>query len=77
MPTVMSLDRASLRLVGAHEIRLHFGGISRQRVYQLTTRTDFPAPVADLAQGKVWLADEVEEWRLGRQDAILKHGRRE
>jgi prophage regulatory protein len=69
MPTVMSLDRANLRLVGSHEIRLQFGGISRQRIYQLTTRSDFPAPVADLAQGKVWLADEVEEWRARRRPA--------
>jgi prophage regulatory protein len=76
MPTVTSLDRANLRLVGAHEIRLRFGGISRQRVYQLTSRTDFPAPVAELAQGKVWLADEVEAWRAGRRETIVKHSRR-
>jgi predicted DNA-binding transcriptional regulator AlpA len=63
-------------LVGAHEIRLNFGGISRQRVYQLTSRIDFPAPVAKLAQGKVWLAEEVEEWRAGRQETVLKHSRR-
>lgn len=48
------------RLMGAHEIRARLGNISRQRVYQLTSRADFPAPVADLAQGKVWLADEVD-----------------
>ncbi|MEV4280813.1 helix-turn-helix transcriptional regulator [Actinoplanes xinjiangensis] len=75
MPTVTSLDRVRLRLYGAHEIRLHFGGISRQRVYQLTSRTDFPEPVADLAQGKVWLADEVEAWRAARQAVIVKHRR--
>jgi prophage regulatory protein len=54
-------------LVGAHEIRALFGGISRQRVYQITIRADFPRPVAALAQGKVWLADEAAAWRSGRR----------
>ncbi|WP_328478443.1 DNA-binding protein [Actinoplanes sp. NBC_00393] len=53
--------------MGAHEIRVRIGRISRQRVYQLARRPDFPAPVADLAQGKVWLADEVEAWIEARQ----------
>ncbi|WP_433833938.1 helix-turn-helix transcriptional regulator [Actinoplanes sp. CA-015351] len=48
--------------MGAHEIRVRLGGISRQRVYQLTSRADFPAPVADLVQGKVWMTSDVEEW---------------
>jgi len=51
-----------IRLVGSHEIRVRLGGISRQRVYQLTGGADFPAPVADLRQGKVWLAGDVESW---------------
>jgi prophage regulatory protein len=51
-----------MRLVGAHEIRMLLGGVSRQRVYQLTSRPDFPHPIADLAQGKVWAADDVETW---------------
>ncbi|MFC4070407.1 DNA-binding protein [Actinoplanes subglobosus] len=70
MSTVTGLDRNSIRLVGAHEIRLRFGNISRQRVYQLTSRTDFPTPIANLAQGKVWLADEVEAWRAHRRAAL-------
>jgi prophage regulatory protein len=49
-------------LMGAHEIRIRLGGVSRQRVYQLTSRADFPAPVADLAQGKVWRAADVDAW---------------
>jgi prophage regulatory protein len=57
----------SLRLVGAHEIRVWLGGVSRQRVYQLTSRDDFPPPVADLAQGKVWLAADVEAWIAARE----------
>jgi len=38
------------------------GGVSRQRVYQITTRKGFPDPVATLAQGKVWDAEDVERW---------------
>lgn len=51
-----------LRLVGAHEIRVMLGDISRQRVYQLTSWRDFPTPVAQLAMGNVWIAADVEEW---------------
>ncbi|MBG0568180.1 helix-turn-helix transcriptional regulator [Actinoplanes aureus] len=52
----------SLYLMGAHEIRVRLGGISRQRVYQITRHKDFPTPVARLAAGDVWLADDVEAW---------------
>ncbi len=58
--------------MGAHEIRVRLGGLSRQRVYFLTRRPDFPAPVAELGQGLVWLADDVEAWikatRPGQDD---------
>jgi predicted DNA-binding transcriptional regulator AlpA len=37
-------------------------GLSRQRLYQVTSRNNFLNPVATLAQGKVWLADDVETW---------------
>jgi prophage regulatory protein len=53
--------------MGAHEIRIRLGGISRQRVYQLTSRRDFPTPVADLVQGKVWLTEDVEAWIASRR----------
>jgi prophage regulatory protein len=59
--------KIELDLVGAHEIRVMFGLISRQRVYQITSRPDFPRPVAELAQGKVWLASEAKAWRAARQ----------
>jgi prophage regulatory protein len=48
--------------MGAAEIRLRLGGLSRQRVYQITSKPTFPEPVADLIQGKVWLTNDVEEW---------------
>lgn len=51
-----------MEFMGAHEVRVRLGGVSRQRVYQLTGRGDFPAPVVELVQGKVWLAGDVEVW---------------
>jgi prophage regulatory protein len=55
--------------MGAHEIRIRLGGVSRQRAYQITSRNDFPKPVADLAQGKVWATDDVEAWmKVHRRD---------
>ncbi|MFC7532407.1 helix-turn-helix transcriptional regulator [Actinoplanes sp. GCM10030250] len=56
------MTRKTLRLIGAHEIRVQLGGISRQRVYSITGQEHFPKPVAELAAGKVWLAEEVEAW---------------
>ncbi len=61
MHIVVSMAKA-IRLMGAHEIRVRLGGISRQRVYQLTSRADFPQPAAALRQGKVWIGDQVEAW---------------
>ncbi len=52
----------TLRLVGAHEIRRMLGSVSRQRAYQITAKPNFPKPVADLQQGKVWATADVEVW---------------
>ena len=60
-----------IRLVGTQEIRVRLGGVSRQRVHQITKRPDFPAPVADLAQGRVWLADDVDAWIARRRQPAL------
>lgn len=68
MTIVMRMAKKRASLVGAHEIRDLLGGqLSRQRVYQLTSRANFPAPIADLAQGKVWLALEVRRWITNRR----------
>jgi prophage regulatory protein len=48
--------------MGAAEVRQRLGGISRQRVYQLTQRSDWPAPYDELVQGKVWWREDVEAW---------------
>lgn len=37
-------------------------GVSRQRVQQLVVTPAFPAPVQELAMGKVWLRSDVERW---------------
>ena len=66
----MSAKSARMNLMGAHEIRLRLGGVSRQRAYQITSRSDFPKPAADLAQGKIWLTEDVEVWmKIHRRDA--------
>jgi prophage regulatory protein len=43
-------------------------GVSRQRVSQLVTKDDFPAPRAVLIMGSVWTLDDVAVWadRSGR-----------
>ena len=41
-------------------------GVSRQRVYQLVGRPDFPRPLAALAQGRVWDGAQVREWAHAR-----------
>lgn len=64
---VVCMETSPLRLLGAHEVRTRIGLISRQRVYQLAKRPDFPQPVADLAQGKIWLADEIDAWLNARR----------
>jgi predicted DNA-binding transcriptional regulator AlpA len=44
------------------EIRRRLGGISRQQVYELTARDDFPEPYDELTVGKLWLRADVERW---------------
>ncbi len=66
--TILAVVVMTVRLVGAHEIRVllastsRSGSMSRQRAYQLTSRADFPAPIATLVQGKVWWTEDVENW---------------
>ena len=51
-------------LVGSAEIGQMLG-VSRQRVQQLISRDDFPAPEVALHMGKVWKRDAVEAWARG------------
>lgn len=48
-------------LMGPREIEDRLG-VSRQRVYQLTSRVDFPAPYDEIATGRVWKIEDVERW---------------
>ena len=55
------LTLMSKHLMGAQEIEQRLG-VSRQRVYVLTQRADWPAPYDSLAMGKVWRIEDVEAW---------------
>jgi predicted DNA-binding transcriptional regulator AlpA len=43
-------------------------GVSRQRVYRLIERSDFPQPIAELSVGRVWRTTDIQKWarRTGR-----------
>jgi predicted DNA-binding transcriptional regulator AlpA len=43
-------------------------GLGRTRVHMLINEVDFPAPVAELRVGKVWLYADIEAYaaRVGR-----------
>jgi hypothetical protein len=59
------------QLVGAAEIAEMLGGLSRQRVSQLTAEEGFPAPVARLRMGSVWRYTDVATW--ARQSGRTVH----
>lgn len=46
---------------GAHEVAQMLG-VSRQRVFQLAARDDFPRPVAVLKATRVWRTEDVLAW---------------
>jgi prophage regulatory protein len=55
-------------MLGAAEIAQLLGGLSRQRVSQLTAHKDFPEPLARLQMGSVWRYEDAARWarRNGR-----------
>lgn len=57
-------------LLGAHEIRLLLGEISRQRVYQITAKPSFPEPIEELVAGKVWDGAAVRAWIAEHRPAL-------
>jgi predicted DNA-binding transcriptional regulator AlpA len=65
------MARRPLRLVGTAEIRRMLGGVSKQRAYEITNRKGFPEPVADLDQGRVWLAEDVEAWITANRPPVV------
>ena len=64
MPTLCEVET----LLGNAELGKLLG-VSRQRVSQLVTRDDFPAPRAVLIMGSIWALDDVIGWadRTGRK----------
>ena len=55
-------DRRVLpRLMGQQEIRARLG-YSRQHTAVLINAKGFPEPAYTLAMGRIWLAEDVEEW---------------
>ncbi|GGM27824.1 hypothetical protein GCM10012279_53020 [Micromonospora yangpuensis] len=64
------MDRVVFELMGAAEIQERLG-ISRQRTYILINRRDFPAPIATLKMGSVWLKADVERWIAEKRPHLL------
>lgn len=58
------------RLVGSAEL-VRLLGVSRPRAYQLSSRADFPEPVAVLTMGKVWDLADVQQWADARGRTLL------
>ncbi|WP_083971556.1 hypothetical protein [Actinoplanes awajinensis] len=55
------MPRPDIGLMGAAEIGKRLR-LSKQRTYVIVGRKGFPDPQAELAMGKVWLAEDVESW---------------
>ena len=61
---------APVPLAGIEEILDLLVKISRDRVRELTCRSDFPKPAAELAQGDIWLRDDIETWINDHSDSL-------
>ncbi len=59
-------SRTVPRIMAAAEV-IGLLGVSTARAHQLMKSADFPAPIATLRVGKIWLAEDVEAWELNRQ----------
>jgi hypothetical protein len=55
-----------LDLVGVAEIAMTLR-TSRAQVSRWSLRDDFPAPVARLRMGPIWMRGDVERWAKGRK----------
>lgn len=62
---VVSQVEREVRLAGVTEAA-SLMRVSRQRATQLSQRPGFPAPVAVLAMGPVWLRADLERYQLTR-----------
>lgn len=57
--------------VGLGEVALRLD-VDPARARRLTMRTDFPAPVAHISRGRVWLAEAVETWAREHQAELAE-----
>ena len=71
MPTLSDVET----LLGNAELGKLLG-VSRQRVSQLVTRDDFPAPRAVLIMGSIWALDDVIQGQRHAADVIGDINRR-
>lgn len=65
--TMLATMERTAEVVGPQELALLLN-VNRQRVYQLSQKTDFPEPMAELAMGKIWWLHDIQAWadRKGR-----------
>jgi predicted DNA-binding transcriptional regulator AlpA len=42
-------------------------GMTRQSVWEMAQRPDFPKPIEQDGEAKLWFADEADQWRASRQ----------
>jgi prophage regulatory protein len=59
-------------LAGTDEILALLVRIGREHVRELTVRSDFPEPAAELAEGAVWFLDDVEAWIAEHGEALAE-----
>lgn len=73
-----ALEPALPELAGGQEVA-HLLGVSKQRLYQLITREDFPDPVLRLAAGPLWLVRSIQaferQWtrKPGRRSSPVRN----
>ncbi|MGC5331004.1 hypothetical protein [Micromonospora sp. DT62] len=60
-----------VELVGAAEIRVMLGNVSRQRVNVVINSKTFPDPYQVLVMGKVWNKRDVERWIAENRPHLL------
>ena len=63
-----------IELVGTAEVAAMLG-VSPQQVHRLAKRQDFPAPVAELHAGRIWVNADIDAW--AREHADRRPGRPE
>jgi prophage regulatory protein len=61
---------AAVNLVGITEICDLLFRACRDRVLELTFRSDFPEPAAELAEGDVWIREDVDAFLAGYGEVL-------